>query len=221
MEGKTILVSVLLVVLGVAAAVAGFAAESKRVKKNDIKVEYDGGYEPICEYPSSPAMGLALAAAVALALARIIVTSTTGGCCRCCRTIPNLRNIARVCIVISWITSVVAIFLFLGGAKLSSKKGVEIEANGMYYCYTVRPGIFLGAGIMGLVGVLLGLVYYHFYVSAAKGANEKSGVEVELEAPPINDGKKPRVNDGKKPPMTDGKKPPMTDGKKPPKPLQK
>ncbi|KAI3691728.1 hypothetical protein L6452_31530 [Arctium lappa] len=208
MARKTILVSILLVVLGVAAVVAGFAAEATRVKKSDIKVEYYGGYAPTCEYPSSPAMGLALAATAALVLARIIVTSITGGCCSCCRTI-NLPKLARVCIIVSWITSFVAIVLFLGGAKLSSKKGVEMEADGVYYCYTVRPGIFLGAGIMGLVGVLLALVYYHLYISAANNATETSGVELELEAPPINDVKKPQISDGKKPPITDGKRPPM------------
>ena len=109
--------------------------------------------------------------------------------------------------------SFVAIVLFLGGAKLSGKKGVEMEANGYYYCYTVRPGIFLGASIMGFMGVLLALVYYNLYVSVANGAAKTPGVELELEAPQINDGKKPQISDGKQPPIVDGKKTP--------KPLQK
>lgn len=46
---------------------------------------------------------------------------------------------------------------------------------------------------MALVSVLLALVYYLYYVSAQKDATKTSGVELELEAPPIIDAKKPSV----------------------------
>lgn len=78
---------------------------------------------------------------------------------------------------------------------------MEKKIDGEYYCYTVRPGIFSGAGIIGLLSVLLALVYYLFYVSATNGTTKKSGVELELEAPPITEGKKPSINDGKKQPV--------------------
>ncbi|PWA62851.1 hypothetical protein CTI12_AA358450 [Artemisia annua] len=123
MERKTITVCIIVVVLGVAAAIAGFAAESTKVKRSQITVVYVG-YIPDCEYPSSPSMGLALAATVAIVLARAVITSATGGCCSCCQSI-SLSILARICIVISWITSFVAIVLFLQGARLSSMRGAE------------------------------------------------------------------------------------------------
>lgn len=89
------------------------------------------------------------------------------------------------------ITSSVAVILFIAGAKLSTQKEVAMDVNGVFYCGTIRPGIFSGAGIMGLVGVLLSIVYYLFYVSALSGSVKTS--TVELEAPPITDVKKPPV----------------------------
>lgn len=61
-----------------------------------------------CEYPSSTlSIGLALAATLALEIARGIITITTGGYCSCFRTIANLPEIARICYVISWYVVVV------------------------------------------------------------------------------------------------------------------
>ncbi|KAD2145555.1 hypothetical protein R6Q59_015363 [Mikania micrantha] len=207
MEIKTTTVSVLVAALGIGAAIAGFVAEATKVKRSQLKVVYVG-LEPVCEYPSSPAMGLAIAATVALVIARAIITSTTGGCCSCCQPIPKgPKMFARLCIVISWITSSIAVILFLAGAKLSSQKGVERESNGDYYCYTIKPGVFAGAGIIGLVSVLLGLVYYLLYVSGRNGATEKASEDLELEKPSIAQGKNLTMTDDKKPSVTDGMKP--------------
>lgn len=79
------------------------------------------------------------------------------------------------------------------GVKLSSKKGVETMINNVYKCYTVKPGFFSGAGIIGLVSVFLVLVYYLSFVSTQNGAVKESTVDVELEAPPITDGKKSHI----------------------------
>nr|KAJ0200959.1 hypothetical protein LSAT_V11C600332120 [Lactuca sativa] len=91
MERKTIYVCVFVGILGIAAAVAGFAAEATRVKVTVV----NNGIEIYCEYPSSPAMGFAIGATVALVLARTIIASASGGCCSCCRTIPDLAKLAR------------------------------------------------------------------------------------------------------------------------------
>ncbi|PWA34241.1 hypothetical protein CTI12_AA621020 [Artemisia annua] len=155
MERKTITVCIIVVVLGVAAAIAGFAAESTKVKVKHIATNND----------------------------------------------------------VPMITSFVAIVLFLQGARLSSMRGAERGIDGEYHCYTVRPGIFSGAGIMGLVSVLLAIVYYINYASAKHGAAKTSEVDLELEAP--------STMDGKKPPITDAMKPPITDAMKPPVPMQK
>ncbi|KAK9067996.1 hypothetical protein SSX86_012107 [Deinandra increscens subsp. villosa] len=190
MEIKTVLVSVFVAALGIAVAVAGFRAEATKVKKNEPTLVWVG-LEPECEYPSSPAMGLAIAATVVLVIARAIITSTTGGCCSCCvRSIPNgpKKNCGRVCIVISWITSSIAVILFLVGAKLSSQNSAATMIDGEYVCYTVRSGLFSAAGIIGLVSMLLGLVYYHIYVLGRSGAPD---ADLELEGQTITDGKKP------------------------------
>ncbi|KAI3828849.1 hypothetical protein L1987_02959 [Smallanthus sonchifolius] len=140
MESKTILISLL---------VAGTQGSSLRCRSyiwkaiminmhvvtyawqgSQLKVIYVG-FEPVCEYPSSPAMGLAIAATVALVIALAIITSATAVVVRVAilsLTDPNFP--------ISWITSITVVIMFLAGAKLSSLKGVEEDINGVYYCYT-------------------------------------------------------------------------------------
>ncbi|MFS7888507.1 putative modifying wall lignin-1/2 [Helianthus anomalus] len=190
MEIKTVLVSLVLAALGIAVALAGFAAEALKPKKSQLKVVYHG-LDHECDYPSSPVMRIAIAAVVALVIARTIITATTGGCCSCCRPIPSASKFARLCIRISWFMSIVAVILFIVGAILSGEKGVEIDVNDVFYCYTLRPGVFGAAGIIGLVSVLLGLVYYFVYLLARSRAAEKSGVDLELEKPHVTDVKKP------------------------------
>ncbi|XP_076886792.1 uncharacterized protein LOC143536755 [Bidens hawaiensis] len=200
MRCKTILVGILVATLGIAVAVAGFAAEATRVKRSQLKLVFDG-LEPECEYPSSPAMGLAIAATMALVLARVIITSATVGCCSCCIPTPNGPIFGRVCIVISWITSSIAVILFIAGAKLSSQKDVKTDTDGVYYCYTIKPGVFSAAGIIGLVSVLLGLIYYFLYVLDRSRAAKKPEVDLELEKQQVIDGNKPTISDGTKPQM--------------------
>lgn len=57
-----------------------------------------------CTYPSSPALGLGFTAALALLVAQIIISTTTG--CFCCRRGPyqanSNRTLAVICFVVSW-----------------------------------------------------------------------------------------------------------------------
>ncbi|XP_076932494.1 uncharacterized protein LOC143598059 [Bidens hawaiensis] len=198
MRCKTILVGILVASLGIAVAVAGFGAEATRVKRSQLKLVFDG-LEPECEYPSSPAMGLAIAATMALLLARVIITSATVGCCSCCIPTPNAHIFGRVCIVISWITSSIAVVLFIAGAKLISQKDVKRDTDGVYYCYTIKPGVFSAAGIIGLLSVLLGLVYYFLYVWDRSSAAKEPALNLELEKQAVTDGKKPTISDGSTP----------------------
>ncbi|KAK1419097.1 hypothetical protein QVD17_28255 [Tagetes erecta] len=189
MECKTIFTGLVVATLGIGAAFAGFAAEATKVKKSQPTVYFDG-LEPVCDYPSSPSIGLAIAATVALVIARSIISATTGGCCSCCIHIPNGPKFARVFIVVSWITSSTAVILFLVGVKLSTRNDVDGVIGGVYYCYTVPSGIFVSAGIIGFVSVLFGLVYYFIYALARSRAVERSGVDIELEKPSVADERK-------------------------------
>lgn len=57
-----------------------------------------------CRYPTSPALGLGLTAAIALMIAQIIVNIATG--CVCCRKGPHQSSadwtLALTCFVVSW-----------------------------------------------------------------------------------------------------------------------
>nr|XP_043630478.1 uncharacterized protein LOC122601809 [Erigeron canadensis] len=185
MGSKKILVCVVVAMLGIGTMIAGFVAEATKVKGS--QPVYIGSV-PECKYPSDQAMGLTIAAIVALLLARGIITSATGGCCSAFfEAFPSL--FARFFSLISWFTCFVAIILFLMGLKYYTGTGVERLVNGEYRCYAVWSGVFTGAGIVGFVSVLFGLAYYLTYVSAQNGTPKTSRqVDLEqLEAPPITD----------------------------------
>ncbi|XP_052186473.1 protein MODIFYING WALL LIGNIN-1-like [Diospyros lotus] len=157
MEKKAIVVCSVVGFLGLLSAVTGFAAEATRIKGS--QVQFTG---PTCVYPSSPALGLGLTAAVALMVAQIIINVTTG--CMCCKKGAHQSNsnwtVALVCFVVSWFTFVIAFLLLLTGAALNDQHGEETMYFGNYYCYVVKPGVFAGAAVLSLASVILGIVYY-------------------------------------------------------------
>ncbi|XP_058206367.1 uncharacterized protein LOC131319930 isoform X1 [Rhododendron vialii] len=157
--------------LGLLSAALGFAAEAKRIKASQIHIT---PYST-CIYPSSPALGLALSAAVALMIAQIIVSTATG--CFCCRRGSYQSNsnsrLGVICFVISWITFINAFRLFLSGAVLNGHHVNEYFDN-TSYCFTVRPGVFAGAAVLSLATVVLGIVCY-LALDSAKISNNSWG----------------------------------------------
>ncbi|XP_035838290.1 uncharacterized protein LOC118485886 [Helianthus annuus] len=206
MERKIVTVTVLQATLGIVVVVAGFAAEATKAKRSQVRLVYYG-HVPECHYPSSPAVGLAIAGAVALVLARTIVNSTTADCCLCCQPLPKMPKIGLVCMVITWITYFIAVVLFFVGAQLSLINSVQTDINGALYCYYAMSGLFSAAGIMGLMSVLLGLIYYFLYTLAQRReAAEKLCVGLELKKLTIPDGKKPpTISVGMKPQVSSQK----------------
>ncbi|KAG5558987.1 hypothetical protein RHGRI_008808 [Rhododendron griersonianum] len=101
MEKKAKVICSVVGFLGLLSAVLGFAAEAKRTKASQVQVFTAAS---ACIYPSSPASGLGLAAALTLMVAQIIISITTG--CFCCRRHSYLSNsnrrLAIICFVISW-----------------------------------------------------------------------------------------------------------------------
>ncbi|THG09416.1 hypothetical protein TEA_028015 [Camellia sinensis var. sinensis] len=100
MERKVIVVCLVVGFLGLLCAVTGFAAEATRIKGSQVQSDSSS----TCNYPSSPAFGLGLTAALALMVAQIIINVTTG--CICCRRGPHQSNsnwtVALICFVVSW-----------------------------------------------------------------------------------------------------------------------
>ncbi|MFS7924001.1 hypothetical protein Hanom_Chr03g00267441 [Helianthus anomalus] len=61
-----------------------------------------------CVHPSNPVMGLAITAAVAMILLRVVVRVATGSGYACCRTRPDVPKLIRYCIFIAWYVLTVA-----------------------------------------------------------------------------------------------------------------
>ncbi|XP_078152343.1 protein VASCULATURE COMPLEXITY AND CONNECTIVITY-like isoform X2 [Carex rostrata] len=123
----------------------------------DVKVTDFGQ----CMYPRSPALVLGFVAALSLLVAQIIINAVAG--CLCCKTRPPSSNSrwtnALICFILSWVTFVMAFLLLLGAAALNDRRYDENISYGNY-CLVVKSGVFVGAGILSLTTVTLGLVYY-------------------------------------------------------------
>ncbi|CAL5364703.1 unnamed protein product [Camellia sinensis] len=186
MERKVIVVCSVVGFLGLLCAVTGFAAEATRIKDQvlDMVMDYhakrlgsqvQSDSSSTCNYPSSPAFGLGLTAALALMVAQIIINVTTG--CICCRRGPHQSNsnwtVALICFVVSWFTFVIAFLLLLTGAALNDQHGEETMYFGNYYCYVVKPGVFAGAAVLSLASVILGIAYY-LALNSVKDSNDSS-----------------------------------------------
>ncbi|XP_028080260.1 uncharacterized protein LOC114281870 isoform X1 [Camellia sinensis] len=171
MERKVIVVCLVVGFLGLLCAVTGFAAEATRIKGSQVQSDSSS----TCNYPSSPAFGLGLTAALALMVAQIIINVTTG--CICCRRGPHQSNsnwtVALICFVVSWFTFVIAFLLLLTGAALNDQHGEETMYFGNYYCYVVKPGVFAGAAVLSLASVILGIAYY-LALNSVKDSNDSS-----------------------------------------------
>ncbi|KAH7839596.1 hypothetical protein Vadar_006121 [Vaccinium darrowii] len=169
MERKEKVVCSILGFLGLLSAATGFAAEAKRIKGSQVLLTSPS----TCTYPSSPAMGLGLTAAMALLVAQIIINVTSG--CFCCKRGPRQSNsnwtLALICYVVSWFTYVIAFLLLLTGAALNDQHGEGTMYFGNYYCYVVKPGVFAGAAVLSLASVILGIVHYLVLNSAKNNTN--------------------------------------------------
>ncbi|KAI3691729.1 hypothetical protein L6452_31531 [Arctium lappa] len=183
---RSIIVAGVVLILGLISVGAGIAAELTRVKASQIRIENGE-----CVHPNSPAMGLAITAAVALLLMRIIVKLATGRGYSCCRFHPNIPKLIRYCIIIAWIMSIVAVSQFIAGAKLSNKKDLKITLTGEE-CYYLKPGMLSTAAFEALVNLVLTLFYYLVIASTQNVPVKPPGSE--LEAPST-------IEDSKKPPL--------------------
>ncbi|GJV21050.1 ribonuclease H-like domain-containing protein [Tanacetum coccineum] len=180
---KSIVIVAVVLVLGLLSVGAGIAAEFTRVQASHIHI-----VDNKCEHPSSPAMGLAITAAAALVLLRIVVRVATGRGYGCCRTLPHVPKLIRYCIILAWLMSFVAVGQFITGAKLCNRKGLKVSSTGEYSCYAVlKPGLFSSAAFEALTSLCLTLFYYLVIASSQNEPTKPPGSEYHSSVLLLND----------------------------------
>ncbi|KAI3681993.1 hypothetical protein L2E82_50303 [Cichorium intybus] len=87
--------------------------------------------------------------------------------------------------------SFVAVGQFIAGAKLCSRKDLQLTAEG-YECYVLKPGMLSTAAIEALISLVLTLFYYLVIASTQNLPVKQSASEIE--APSVaNDSQIPPV----------------------------
>ncbi|XP_058103745.1 protein MODIFYING WALL LIGNIN-1-like [Magnolia sinica] len=152
--GMAILCAAILL-LGLISAIACIAAEFKRTKAKDVRL--DG---KLCSLPGSPAFGLGLAASICLLAAQVIGTSAIGWqlCSREKKLNTNDRRKATTIIlfILSWIAFGFAIiFLGVGSSMNHSQRYGDGWLKGQ--CYVVNDGVYIGAAVLVLATVIFTL----------------------------------------------------------------
>ncbi|GLT91368.1 hypothetical protein SLE2022_092590 [Rubroshorea leprosula] len=141
----------LIVSLGLVSFVSCIFAETKRVKTHDLTL--DG---KLCFLPGSHAAVFGVTALICLSLAELIGNLLF--CVKCCcsrgKAKANNKLIIPVTLLLfSWICFGIAVIL-IGIATSMSR--VQRYGEGWVdgECYTVRDGVYVGAGAFGMVIVL-------------------------------------------------------------------
>ncbi|KAI3908310.1 hypothetical protein MKX01_027332 [Papaver californicum] len=139
--------------LGLIAFSACVAAEFKRTKLKDVKLD-----EKLCYLPGSPAFVLGITASVCLSIVQIIGTiyiigkKINSGEKKIHET--RKQTISIILLVLSWISYAFAIIL-LGGASSMNKKQVYGRGWLDGECYIVKSGVFIGTSVLVLVTIQL------------------------------------------------------------------
>lgn len=144
--------------LGLIALSTAIAAEFKHTQASEVTYEHGE-----CTLPSSPALALGTAAAIALLLAQLSANAMGGCVCCCTRNVNKVpsRNIsiATLSLFMSWITFAFAFFLLVAGSSMNQRqpyKNQWIDDE----CYVVKPGIFATSASLSLVTVMLNIIFY-------------------------------------------------------------
>lgn len=138
------------------AFVLGVAAEAMHTKADQVRVTESGR----CIYTRSPAFTMGVIATLTVMMAQIILNVAAG--CLCCEAHAHYQSplstaIAITCLVLSWISFIVAFFLLSAGVALNDEQNDESYFSS--YCY-VKTGVFAGGAVLSLVAVTLGIAYY-------------------------------------------------------------
>jgi len=142
--------------LGFIAFVLGVAAEAMHTKADEVRMTQSGR----CIYTHSPAFTMGVIATLTLMMAQIILNVAAG--CLCCGThapyqSPLSTTIAIICLVLSWITFIIAFLLLSAGVALNDDHNEESYFSSN--C-SLKTGVFAGGAVLSLVAVTLGIAYY-------------------------------------------------------------
>lgn len=145
--------------LGFLSGLLSFIAEGKKLAESDItRLASDE-----CVHTRSPALGLGLAAAIALLVAQIISNSLGG--CICCELGVNDPSgkstpvaVAISCLTLSWVTFSIAFLLLVAGASINDKRDAS-DNNLSTGCYVLKSGVFTGAAFASMTTAILGVAY--------------------------------------------------------------
>ncbi|KAJ4784945.1 hypothetical protein LUZ62_036191 [Rhynchospora pubera] len=148
---NVIIVSIAVSVLGLLSAILGFAAQATKTRVSDLVV-VSGLYTYGCVHSTSPALRLALGAALLILISQITISIFIG--CGFCNqrgqqfSVPaqggNKRNIAIILFIISWVTFSTCLKYFVVGAKIEER---GTNGNVDYSCSLVSRQFAIGASM--------------------------------------------------------------------------
>ncbi|KAE9464650.1 hypothetical protein C3L33_03449, partial [Rhododendron williamsianum] len=133
-----------------------------------------------CTYPSSPAWGLGLAAAVSLAVAQIIFSNATG---YFCYTLGSDQLVVNLFHVECRLAFVAAFRKLLPGAAPHGHHGNEKMYFGNHSCYFVKSGVSAEAASWSLIAVVCGITCY-LGLDSVKIRNKGGSAMVHPQCPP-------------------------------------
>lgn len=151
----------LIVLLGLVAFSCCVAAEFKKAKEKDMKL--DGN---LCSLPRTPAFGLGITALVCLSVAQIIGTSAfvillrSKGKKQTTSATERRPAVAITFLALSWVSFGLATVLLSAGSSMN--KGQPYGRGWMDgKCYVVRTGVYVGSAALVAVTValILGLTF--------------------------------------------------------------
>ncbi|KAK4572382.1 hypothetical protein RGQ29_030712 [Quercus rubra] len=181
MEGKVVMMCAVIGFLGLSSVILGFAAESTRIKPDQVHLDDDN----ICIYPKSSATALGTLAVLAILVSEIITSVATG--CICCRKRGPQHTscnwtVAQVCFFLSWITVVTAAILLLRASVYKGHTSTVWSGNySTVSCYVLKPGVFAAGAILCLASVVLALASY--ILSLQKNSNNLFQGDIAMAQP--------------------------------------
>ncbi|KAI8565207.1 hypothetical protein RHMOL_Rhmol03G0242300 [Rhododendron molle] len=166
---------------GLLSVALGLAADATRIKASQIQFTSSS----TCTYPSSPAWGLGLAAAVSLAVAQIVFSIATGWFCYTLGSYTSYpdRIWAVISFFSSWLAFVAAFRKLLSGAAPHGHHGNEKMYFGNHSCYFVKSGVFAEAASWSLIAVVCGITCY-LGLDSVKIRNKVGSAMVHPQCPP-------------------------------------
>ncbi|KAJ0989808.1 hypothetical protein J5N97_008164 [Dioscorea zingiberensis] len=154
-HGRMSLVFLIVILLGSAAFSCCIAAEFKKAKAKEMKV--DGN---LCAMAQSPAFGLGITALVCLSITQVVGTSLaamriwsrnnkSAAAAAAAAGKMNCKMVAITLLILSWLSFGLAAVLVGASSSMNRRQGYgKGWLDGK--CYVVKDGVYIGAGVLVL-----------------------------------------------------------------------